>query len=127
MTEHDHTAGNSWTEYRLLVTAMLERHDEELNQLERGLSLERDHARELVNGCEGRMRDLVDEKFVQLGDMHRRQVETARREFSEQIKEKEREATQVKVAKITGTWQFWGLVIVQISSVIIALIALLKP
>ncbi|MCK5547547.1 MAG: hypothetical protein KAI64_00925, partial [Thermoplasmata archaeon] len=30
MTEHDH--GNGWTEYRLLVTAMIERHEETLAQ-----------------------------------------------------------------------------------------------
>lgn len=121
MTEHDHnTTGNGWTEYRLLVTAMLERHDEALDGLASAIPAERDHTRELVNACEGRLRDLVDRKFVQLGQMHERQINNAKDEMKQ-------EATDVQVAKITSRWEFWGLIAANITSVIIAVIALLKP
>jgi hypothetical protein len=119
MTEHDHR-GDGWTEYRLLVTAMLERHEESIDELIRAQPEQREHLRQLVNECEGRLRDLIDTKFVQLGDMHKRQIEIAKGELK-------KEATDVKVAKITGQWQFWVAVIIQIGTVTVAVIALLKP
>ena len=116
MTDHDHR-GDGWTEYRLLVTAMLERHDAAIDEMKARCVEDREFLRREVSEAEGRLRDLIDEKFVQLGQMHQRQIENAKQELS-------REATDIQVAKITSRWEFWGAVIVQIGTLAAALVAL---
>ena len=126
MTEQE-PRGDGWTEYRLLVTAMLERHEEAIETIKDNTNNCRDSCRALISQCEGDMRDLVDAKFIQLGQMHRTLVGDAKRDLVEEIKKEREEATKIQVAKITSRWEFWGIVIVQISALAIALIALLKP
>ena len=118
MSEHDHK-GDGWTEYRLLVTAMLERHEDCLDELTRKFPEERERCAARINTAEGGLRDLIDAKFVQLGQMHARQIENAKDELK-------KETTEVQVASITGKWQFWVAIVIQVGTVAAAVIALLR-
>lgn len=126
MTDNEQR-GDGWREYRLLVTAMLERHEEAIETIKGKTNDCRDDCRTLIAECESDIRDLVDEKFVQLGNMHRTQVANGKRDLVEEMKKEREGAAKIQVAKITSRWEFWGIVVVQISALAIALIALLKP
>ena len=118
--------GDGWVEYRLLVTAMLERHDLAIDACEKFAHETRTELRSELTECEVKMRNFIDSKFVQLGNMHKTQLGNAKRELRELFEESQQEATQIKVAKITSRWEFWGIMIVQVSTIVIALIALLN-
>lgn len=125
MTEQDHK-GDGWTEYRLLVTAMLERHEDSIAQFGDDVVAVRDNCRDLISACESKIRDLIDSKFVQLGEMHRSQVANAKRDLVDEMNKERDESAQVKVAKITSRWEFWGILIAQVSAIVLALIAIFK-
>jgi len=123
MTEQ---AGDGWVEYRLLVTAMLERHDLAIEACELFEHETRTEIRAELSECKANIRDLVDAKFIQLGEMSATQLKNAKRELIDVIEDSKKEATEISVAKITSRWEFWGMVIVQVSTIVIALIALLN-
>ncbi len=93
--------GDGWTEYRLLVTDMLERHEKAIGQFEK--------------------------RFFEFKEECRKAINDAVEEIKKANKKEREEAAQVQIAKITSRWEFWGLVFANLTSIIIALIALLKP
>lgn len=110
---------DGWTEYRIYVTALLERHDEAIDGLTARFPVERELCTQKITENEAKLRDLIDAKFVQLGQMHADLLTTAKDDLV-------KETTEVKVAKITSRWEFWGVVILQIGAIATSLIALLS-
>jgi len=106
-------AGDGWTEYRLLVLDLLERHEQAI----------KDAGTDLAT-CRKELRDLIDEKFVQLGQMHQRQVENAKLELENAIKKAAKEDSRIKVTRVTKRWDFWMQVLISITALGTALIAL---
>ena len=101
----------SWTEYRLLILEVLERHEESLKE-----------ADQRYYQCRENMRDEIDKRFVILSDMHKKMIAQAKEEILAELKI----PPEVQVAKITSTWEFRATMIASAASIIVALIALLK-
>lgn len=93
MSEQDH---DGWTEHRLLVLAMLERHDDALIGFEK--------------------------RYYQLKDECRSMISKAKEEVLAELKP----STEIEVAKVTSTWEFRATLLASITSIIVAMIALLS-
>ena len=117
---------NGWTEYRLMVTSVLERHDAAIDNLETGYHELKTDLSERRSLLRQELMAHVDAKFGLLGNMHETQVANAKRELVEEMNKQRAEDAQVRVAKITSSWQFWSVVVVQIATVVVAVLALMK-
>jgi hypothetical protein len=113
---------DGWREHRMLVLDLLERHEEALKEADDRYHQQREE-------CVGRIASLKEELTKNVRD----QIDALNRAHSVLISEAKDEIivdlkvpTEVQVAKITGGWQFWGLVLTSATSLIVAVIAVLK-
>jgi hypothetical protein len=125
MAELSSDGGNDgWGEYRRLVLDLLERHDHALERLETKIKNSETVCVDGISKSRKELRDLVDEKFVLLGQMHQRQVENAKLELVQAIKKAAEEDSEIKVTKVTKQWDFWMQVVISLTALGTALIAL---
>lgn len=103
---------DGWTEYRLLILEMLERHEGAL----------KDVSQQRIDLKEECRKD-INERFGQLMRMHEDLIARARDDILAEIK---KVPPEVQAAKITSRWEFWGIVIANIVTLAVALIALLN-
>lgn len=113
---------NSWTSHRLLVLALLERHDEQIKECEDNYHAQREECQGRVAVLKSEITARIDSRFDALSHLHKDMVTKAKDELEESLKE----PTAVTVAKITRRWEFWALAVTQVTAIAIALIALLK-
>jgi predicted phage gp36 major capsid-like protein len=92
--------GDGWQEHRLLVLAMLERHEAALEDCKRERYEDREKANE-------RLREHLKEMKTEIMDELRPSVE-------------------VQAANITGAWQFWAAVATSVGAIVVAVFALLN-
>ncbi len=91
---------SGWTEHRLLVLEMLERHEEALK--------------------------LSEQRYYQSKEECRSMIVASREEIAAQVLVLLKPSEGVQLAKITSTWEFRGVMFTSVLSFITALIALLK-
>lgn len=91
---------DGWTEHRLLVLEMLERHEEALK--------------------------LSEQRYYQSKDECRSMIAASREGIAAQVVAQLKPSEKIQVAKITSTWEFRGVMVMSVASVVVALIALLK-
>lgn len=115
-----------WSEYRRLVLDLLERHDTALSVLsDRMESVDKDCANE-IERCRKEIRDHVDQKFVMLGQMHQKQVENAKIELEVAIQRAAENEKEITITRVTKKWDFWMQVIISLTALGTAVIALIK-
>ena len=102
---------DGWTEYRLLVLEMLERHEQALKDVSQ-------QRIDLKEEC----RQDVNERFGQLVRMHESLIAKSKDEIQAALVP----PTEVQVARITSTWEFRATLLTSAVSIIVAVIALLK-
>lgn len=103
--------GDGWQELRLLVVSMLERHDEDIATLQQKRYQDREDTHERI-----------EERFSALAEMHRGLIKNAKVEILRDLKP----PTEVQVANIRGSWQFWATLVTSLGAIVVALVALLK-
>jgi len=120
------TPQNDWNEHRLLVLALLERHEQSIKDCEDNYHVLRDELKGEVRETRTAIVARVDEQFNNLAQMHRDLVERGIREIKEEMEREREEAVEVKVAEITRSKAFWVQVLISITAVAVALVALLS-
>jgi hypothetical protein len=113
---------DSWEEHRLLVLALLERHDDQLKECEDNYHKQREECQGRIAVMKADINARMDSRFDAFNRMHAETVSKAKAEILEGLKE----PAEVTVAKITKRWEFWAVAISQGAAIIIALIALLN-
>lgn len=109
---------DGWKEYRLLVLEMLERHEATLKEYGEHQS----DARLLQETCRMQLRDDCRTMSATIRDESKSVISKMKEEIITELKPE----TEIKVAKITSTWEFRGVMFASILSFLTALIALLK-
>lgn len=94
---------DGWAEHRMLVLDLLERHEAALKKADDRYHRQRE---ECIKRIASLKEDLAENVRDQIADL--------------------RVPTDVQVAKITSRWEFWGLAFSSVTSLVIAVIALLK-
>lgn len=113
---------DGWAEHRLLVLSLLERHDEALEKADERYHQQREECIERTNSLKEELTEDMRDRFEALNKMHDVLISQAKDEITIGLQS----PIDVQVAKITGGWQFWGLVLTSATSLIVAVIAVLK-
>jgi len=109
---------DGWKEYRLLVLEMLERHETTLKEY----GEHQGEARLLQETCRMQLRDDCRTMSATIRDESKSMISKMKEEIIAELKPE----TEIKVATITSTWEFRGIVVVAVLSFLTSLIALLK-
>lgn len=120
MTDQSMTDG--WQEHRLLVLAMLERHDQDIEACKDEYHRQREECERRTGDLRAGLEERMDERFKQLSDMHQKLIEHA----ADNILAKLEVPAEVQAAKVTGTWQFWATLVSSLTALIVAVIALMN-
>lgn len=113
---------DGWAEHRLLVLALLERHDDALEEADDRYHKQREEVQARFATLKAELNTNIEARFESLSTLHDALISKAREEIIVDLKV----PTEVQVAKVTSGWQFWGLVLTSATSLIVAVIAVLK-
>ncbi|KKL17090.1 hypothetical protein LCGC14_2489050 [marine sediment metagenome] len=119
MTDQD---SKSWTSHRLLVLALLERHDVQIKECEDNYHLQREEFHGRIAVLKTELNGRIDSRYDALNSIHKEMIIKVKKELVAEMKE----APEVTVAKITKRWEFWAMLVASLTSIVIALIALLN-
>lgn len=119
MTDQD---SKSWTSHRLLVLALLERHDAQLKECEENHHKQREECQGRIAVLKTELNVRIDSRYDALNNIHQEMITKAKEDLVTEMKE----APEVTVAKITKRWEFWAMLVTSLTSIVIALIALLN-
>lgn len=113
---------DGWAEHRMLVLDLLERHEAALKEVDDRYHRQREECVSRIASLKEDLTKNVRDQFVSLNKIHSGLISKAKDEIIVDLKV----PTEVQVAKITSRWEFWGLAFSSVTSLVIAVIALLK-
>lgn len=113
---------DGWAEHRLLVLSLLERHEDALKEVDDRYHRQREECIAQIASLKEDLAKNVRDQFVSLKKIQGGLISKAKDEIIVDLKV----PTDVQVAKITSRWEFWGLAFSSVTSLVIAVIALLK-